>query len=82
MQHSAALNWTASTSVVVGYNIYRGTQSGGPYTLVSPSPQPGTTYADTTVQAGATYFYVVTAVNSNSQESVYSNETVANIPSP
>jgi len=82
VQHSVALNWTASQSVVVGYNIYRGTQSGGPYALVSPSPQQGTTYSDTTVQAGATYFYVVTAVDSNSLESVYSNETVANIPSP
>jgi len=31
VQHSATLSWTASTSVVTGYNIYRGAISGGPY---------------------------------------------------
>lgn len=29
-QHSVSLSRTASTSTVVGYNVYRGTQSGGP----------------------------------------------------
>ncbi|HSM87617.1 MAG TPA: choice-of-anchor D domain-containing protein [Candidatus Limnocylindrales bacterium] len=81
-QHSASLSWTASTSTVAGYNVYRGSQSGGPYTLITLSPQPGTTYTDNSVQAGITYFYVVTAVDSSAQESVFSNEVVAAIPTP
>ena len=39
--HSATLNWTASTSTVIGYDVYRGTVSGGPYTLLTPSPITG-----------------------------------------
>jgi hypothetical protein len=82
IQHSVSLTWNPSTSTVVGYNVYRGTQSGGPYTLISSSPQPGTSYSDATVKSGSTYFYVVTAVDAGSQESAFSNESVATIPTP
>jgi hypothetical protein len=81
-QHSVVLSWVASTSTVVGYNVYRGTQSGGPYTLITSSTVLATTYTDTAVQAGATYFYVVTAVDSSSNESSFSNEVQAVIPTP
>lgn len=81
-QHSVALSWNASTSTVAGYKVYRGTQTGGPYTLQNASLQAGTTYSDTNVIAGATYFYVVTAVDSSSQESSFSNESTAIIPTP
>ena len=82
VSHSATLNWTASTSSgVTGYNIYRGTTSGGPYTKVNAIPTSGPTYTDTTVQAGQTYYYVATAVDS-SNESSYSNEAIAVIPTP
>jgi hypothetical protein len=80
--HSVSLSWTASTSTVVGYNVYRGTTSGGPYTLITSSPVNGTTFTDTTVQAGATYFYVVTAVDTNGNESVNSNEVSVTVPTP
>jgi Abnormal spindle-like microcephaly-assoc'd, ASPM-SPD-2-Hydin len=56
--HSAALSWTASTSVVTGYNIYRGAISGGPYTKLNSSPNAGITYTDTSVVSGQTYYYV------------------------
>ena len=78
-QHSVTLNWKASTSQVVGYNVYRGTASGGPYALISSSDA-ATSYSDTSVQAGAAYYYVVTAVNSSGQESVYSNQASASVP--
>ena len=42
-----ALSWTASTSTVSGYNIYRSTTSGGPYTRVNASLVVGTLYTDT-----------------------------------
>jgi hypothetical protein len=80
--HSVDVSWNASTSVVAGYNIYRGSQSGGPYTRLNSSLDPGTTYTDNNVQSGATYFYVVTAVDGSSQESIFSNESTAVIPVP
>jgi putative Ig domain-containing protein/ASPM-SPD-2-Hydin domain-containing protein len=78
--HSTALSWTASTSTVVGYNIYRGSASGGPYARLNSVPNAGTTFSDTAVLSGQTYFYVVTAVDSQNAESVYSNEVQAAIP--
>jgi Abnormal spindle-like microcephaly-assoc'd, ASPM-SPD-2-Hydin len=80
--HSAALSWTASTSVVTGYNVYRGTVTGGPYTLLNASFVILTDYSDNTVLSGQTYFYVVTAVDANNVESAYSNEVSAVIPFP
>lgn len=79
--HSVTLNWIASASSVVGYNVYRATQSGGPYTLINPALQSGTSYADLSVQAGQTYYYVVTAVNGGT-ESAFSNQATAAVPSP
>ena len=80
VSHSVTLNWTASTSTVVGYFVYRGTQSGGPYTKLQSTSVPGTSVTDSTVQSGATYYYVVTAVDSSGVESAYSNEVTAVIP--
>ncbi len=80
--HAVALNWVASTSAVVGYNVYRGSQSGGPYTQTTSSPVAGTTFTDSAVAAGQTYWYVVTAVASTGAESVYSNEAMAMVPTP
>jgi hypothetical protein len=81
-QHIVSLSWTPSDSVVIGYNVYRGTQSGGPYTRLNPSPQAGTSFSDGTVGSGRTYFYTATAVDANSMESAYSAEVVAVIPTP
>ncbi len=80
--HSVTMNWTASTSTVVGYFVYRGTASGGPYTKLNTTSVAPTTYADSTVVSGQIYFYVVTAVDSNSIESLFSNEVTAAIPIP
>jgi hypothetical protein len=83
LAHSATLTWTASTSTVTGYNIYRGTLSGGPYVLISSfSVVPGTQYVDSSVVSGQTYYYVATAVASGNAESVHSNEVSAAIPTP
>ena len=81
-QHSVALSWNASTSTVAGYNVYRGSVSGGPYAKVSSAPDVSTTYSDGSVQAGQTYYFVVTAVDGTGVESVYSNEVKAVIPTP
>jgi hypothetical protein len=78
-QHSVTLNWSADPPPVQGYYVYRGLQTGGPYAKVS-ALQPVTSYSDATVSSGRTYYYVVTALGANSQESSYSNEAIASIP--
>ncbi|MGH9530266.1 MAG: choice-of-anchor D domain-containing protein [Terriglobales bacterium] len=81
-QHNVALSWSADSSSVAGYNVYRGTQTGGPYAKLTSSPAAATTYGDGSVTAGQTYFYVTTAVDSTGAESAHSNEVQAVIPSP
>ena len=80
-QHTVDLGWDG-VSAVVGYNVYRGTKSGGPYTRVNSALDASTTYSDTSVQSGQVYYYVTTAVDSSGVQSGYSNETQAAIPSP
>jgi len=81
VQHTVDLDWNTSADAV-GYNVYRGTVSGGPYTMINSSLDSTSAYADATVASGQTYYYVVTAVDSSSNESGYSNQTQAVIPSP
>jgi hypothetical protein len=70
-----------------GYNLYRSTTPGGPYTKVNTSLITGTQYDDTIVSStmaqyssssaassGTTYYYVVTSVDAQGDESVYSQE--------
>jgi hypothetical protein len=80
VSHSITLNWTASTSTVSGYNVYRSTVSGGPYTKLNSTPIAATAYVDTTVQTGQTYYYVVTSVDSSGVESTDSSEVSATVP--
>jgi len=78
--HSVALSWSPSTSSVVGYNTYSSTQSGGPYTKLTGTPVAANSYTDTAVQAGQTYYFVVTSVDSSNMESAYSAEVSALVP--
>jgi Abnormal spindle-like microcephaly-assoc'd, ASPM-SPD-2-Hydin/Protein of unknown function (DUF1573) len=76
--HSVSLSWKRSPSAVAHYNVYRSGISGGPYTKIASVP--GTSYRDTSVQAGGSYYYVTTAVSSNGKESSRSNQVHALIP--
>ena len=79
--HSVSLFWDPSPSQVIGYNVYRGTKSGGPYPVkLNASPQPTTAFVDNTVATGTTYYYVATSVDTDSVESVYSNEIIGVVP--
>ncbi len=81
--HYVVLNWVASSSPdVAGYNVYRGSASGGPYTRVNSSLIAGMTFTDSYVASGNTYYYVSTAVDVSNNESAYSNEAAATAPSP
>jgi fibronectin type 3 domain-containing protein len=55
------LSWAASTGAT-GYNVLRGTTSGGPYTTIGTTAQ--IAYTDSAVTNGNTYYYVVQATNS------------------
>ena len=79
--HSVSLTWNPSTSPeVIGYFVYRGAASAGPFTVLNTSPISTTAYTDTTVQSGQVYYYVVTAVDSSDTQSTYSNVASATIP--
>ena len=80
-QHSVDLTWN-SVSTVVGYNVYRGIQSAGPYTKINSALDASTAYTDNSVQAGQTYYYVTTAIDSSGAESSYSGAVQAVVPSP
>jgi hypothetical protein len=75
------LSWNASTSKnVVGYNVYRGKTSGGPYHRINTHLQKKTDFVDRRLNDDETYYYVTTAVNSEGEESEYSNQAEAAIP--
>ena len=80
--HSVSLSWSETASNVEGYNVYRGTQSGGPYSKQNSALDTTTSYTDGSVQAGNSYYYVVTSVSSDGVESSDSNQAVAAVPSP
>ncbi|HUN61760.1 MAG TPA: choice-of-anchor D domain-containing protein [Candidatus Sulfotelmatobacter sp.] len=77
--YSVSLTWTPGSSAS-GFNLYRGTQSGGPYTKLNNSELSTASYTDSSVTAGQTYYYVATDLNSSGQESTYSNQVTAAIP--
>ena len=80
--HSVSLKWSPSTSTGISYyKVYRGTVSGGPYSLLATNLS-ATSYTDASVQSGSTYFYVTTAVDSSGMESGYSDVAQAVIPMP
>jgi flagellar hook assembly protein FlgD len=74
------ISWEYSGDLPSGYNLYRSTTPGGPYTKVNSSAITATSYLDTGLTNGLTYYYVVVAVDSIGNESVYSNEAMG-IPS-
>jgi ASPM-SPD-2-Hydin domain-containing protein/HYDIN/CFA65/VesB family protein len=80
--HSASLSWADGGSGIAGYNVYRSSVSGGPYSKINSALDPNTAYGDSSVLAGQTYYYVTTAVDGSGMESAYSNEAQAVIPSP
>jgi hypothetical protein len=82
-QHSVELIWHAppTSTTVAYYKIYRGTISGGPYSLLA-SNVASTTYTDLAVQSGSTYYYVTTTVDPAMSESIFSNELQSVIPAP
>lgn len=82
--HWIGLSWTDSDPTVVGYNVYRGTMSGGPYPTKLTSggtvSTPSYMDSDPALVAGTIYYYVVTAVNSAGVESADSAQAQVTFP--
>ena len=71
-----SLSWSPSISTdVSGYNIYRAVASLGPYTKVGTTTT--TSYVDTRLTTGTTYYYVVKAFDGVPLESGASGEASA-----
>lgn len=81
--YTVSLSWNASTSPnVTGYNIYRRTGTSGSFAKINSSLDATTSYVDTAVTDGRTYYYETTAVNSSDEESAPSSPVAAAIPAP
>lgn len=76
--HSVGLSWVLSTTPNTSSNVKRSTTSGSGYTTLINTL--GTTYTDTSVVSGTTYFYVVSAVDTTGAESANSAQVAAAIP--
>lgn len=64
------VSWTASpTPGVVGYHVYRGPSASGPLTRLTATLVTVYTFADDTVLDGETYYYAVSAVDTQGRES-------------
>ncbi len=74
----AGLNWSASSGAT-SYNVYRGTTPGGETLLVSGIT--ATSYSNTGLTNGTTYYYKVAAVNANGTSGL-SNEASATPQGP
>jgi hypothetical protein len=71
------LTWTASSGAT-SYYVKRSTTSGGPYTKIAAPTT--TSYTDTSLTNGTTYYYVVSAINSVGESA--NSAQVGGVPSP
>jgi hypothetical protein len=75
-----ALSWSASSGAT-SYRVYRGTSPGGESITPIATNLTGTSFTDTNVTSGPTYYYEVTAVN-GAGESAMSVEASASLAPP
>lgn len=78
---TARLSWEASVGRnIAGYKIYSATTSGGYGPPMVVTSMDVTTYTVTDLTPDTTYFFVVTAFNTDGAESTVSNEVSTTIP--
>ena len=73
-------DWDDSGAGVDYYGVYRSVNAGGPYTHLLDTSE--TSYLQTPAAEDVTYYYVVTALDSDGNESGYSPEVSATRTSP
>ncbi len=73
-----ALSWPPSDiETLAGYNVYRATQSGGPYTRTNTTILTTASCTDTSVTNGTAYYYVVKILTTDLRELDYGSEAAA-----
>jgi fibronectin type 3 domain-containing protein len=89
--HGITVSWTETNNSdpATGFNVYRGTTTGGESSTAlntAPLAATATSYFDSTVTGGTTYFYTIKALDSFGVLSAPSNEAsataVATSPNP
>jgi hypothetical protein len=79
---SVILHWDPNTETnISGYDVYRSLASGGPWVLQNTSSSPPLGFCDLNVNDGQTYYYQITALNTDSEVSLPS-ATVSTVPNP
>lgn len=78
--HFVTLTWSASSSNVSSYNIYRAQSSIGPFKKLATIVAAETQYVDKGVETGTTYYYVITSVTPTGMESSDSTMAYATVP--
>jgi hypothetical protein len=74
------LDWNDnSESDLAGYNVYRSTTSGSGYSKLNSTLLTDSNYIDDITSTDITYYYVVTAVNTTSNESTYSGQVFSGL---
>jgi len=80
---TVSLDWNDNSEPDLdGYNMYRSTTSGSGYSQINGSLLSSSNYTDNSVTNGTTYYYVVTAVDTDLNESAYSSEVSATPTAP
>lgn len=75
---SIALTWGASAAAdVYRYDVYRSVTSGSGYVKIASTDKSTTSFADTGLQTGTKYYYIVRAVDEANNTSAASNEASA-----
>ncbi len=78
---TVTLTWNSNTEGdLYGYDIYRSTTPGGETNRLNLVRSKTSAYTDTNVAGTRTYYYVVTAVDTNFNSSADSNEVSATVP--
>ncbi len=78
--HSVTISWSPSNSPIVGYNVYRSSTPPGGFVKLINATITETRYVDRNVEAGRTYAYYVTSVDSRGIESKASDTITATVP--
>ena len=78
-----SLSWSPVGDLdLAGYNVYRATTSGGPYTQINGALVVTANFDDTGVSNGVTYYYAITAQDTVGNESAFSAEVQATPQQP
>jgi hypothetical protein len=82
VQHTVHLTWNSNDTNIAGYHVYRSKSSDSGFSQVTSALLPSTNYDDSTVDSGTTYYYAVTVVTFAGDESGYSHQATAVVPTP